>query len=160
MISAWMLAVFAILSWKAGGASVLARSMLGVLKTSNLIRFSPFTFSSASDVRRFHPLNRQRLHTIKEAQSYMSVLTIIMMVPLLTMTFIQKILTAVSRAYFPDSPLHAFTMHERALPTPLFDLIGNDGFCCLAPLPSPSGWPAKSSASASFAQASPESRRN
>jgi ABC-2 type transport system permease protein len=127
MISAWMLAVFAILSWKAGGASVLAGQMLGVLKTSNLIPlFSVYFLLGFLMYAGFILSIGSVCNTIKEAQSYMSVLTIIMMVPLLTMTFIPKDPNGGLARLLSWIPLYTpFTMMNRAAADPpLFDLIG------------------------------------
>lgn len=127
MISAWMLAVFGILSWKAGGASVLAGQMLGVLKTSNLIPlFSIYFLLGFLMYAGFILSIGSVCNTIKEAQSYMSVLTIIMMVPLLTMTFIPKDPNGGLARLLSWIPLYTpFTMMNRAAADPpLFDLIG------------------------------------
>jgi ABC-2 type transport system permease protein len=127
MISAWMLAVFGILSWKAGGASVLAGQMLGVLKTSNLIPlFSVYFLLGFLMYAGFILSIGSVCNTIKEAQSYMSVLTIIMMVPLLTMTFIPKDPNGGLARLLSWIPLYTpFTMMNRAAADPpLFDLIG------------------------------------
>jgi ABC-2 type transport system permease protein len=127
MITAWMLAVFGILSWKAGGASVLAGQMLGVLKTSNLIPlFSIYFLLGFLMYAGFILSIGSVCNTIKEAQSYMSVLTIVMMVPLLTMTFIPKDPNGGLARLLSWIPLYTpFTMMNRAAADPpLFDLIG------------------------------------
>lgn len=127
MISAWMLAVFGILSWKAGGTSVLAGQMLGVLKTSNLIPlFSIYFLLGYLMYAGFILSIGSVCNTIKEAQSYMSVLTIVMMVPLLTMTFIPKDPNGSLARLLSWIPLYTpFTMMNRAAADPpLFDLAG------------------------------------
>jgi len=127
MISAWMLAVFGILSWKAGGASVLAGQMLGVLKSSNLIPlFSVYFLLGFLMYAGFILSIGSVCNTIKEAQSYMSVLTIVMMVPLLTMTFIPKDPNGGLARLLSWIPLYTpFTMMNRAAADPpLIDLIG------------------------------------
>jgi len=127
MISAWMLAVFGILSWKAGGASVLAGQMLGVLKTSDLIPlFSIYFLLGYLMYAGFILSIGSVCNTIKEAQSYMSVLTIVMMVPLLTMTFIPKDPNGGLARLLSWIPLYTpFTMMNRAAADPpMFDLIG------------------------------------
>jgi ABC-2 type transport system permease protein len=127
MISAWMLAVFAILSWKAGGASLLAGQMLVVLKTSNLIPlFSVYFLLGFLMYAGFILSIGSVCNTIKEAQSYMSVLTIVMMVPLLTMTFIPKDPNGGLARLLSWIPLYTpFTMMNRAAADPpLFDLVG------------------------------------
>src|SRR6185369_13747021 len=127
MISAWMLAVFGILSWKAGGASLLAGQMLVVLKTSNLIPlFSVYFLLGFLMYAGFILSIGSVCNTIKEAQSYMSVLTIVMMVPLLTMTFIPKDPNGGLARLLSWIPLYTpFTMMNRAAADPpLFDLVG------------------------------------
>lgn len=127
MVGAWMFAVFAILGWKAGGASVLAGQMLGVLKTSNLIPlFSIYFLLGYLMYAGFILSIGSVCNTIKEAQSYMSVLTIVMMVPLLTMTFIPKDPNGSLARLLSWIPFYTpFTMMNRAAADPpLFDLIG------------------------------------
>jgi ABC-2 type transport system permease protein len=127
MVGAWMLSVFVILSWKAGGTSVLAGQMLGVLKTSNLIPlFSVYFLLGYLMYAGFILSIGSVCNTIKEAQSYMSVLTIVMMVPLLTMTFIPKDPNGGLARLLSWIPLYTpFTMMNRAAADPpLFDLVG------------------------------------
>jgi ABC-2 type transport system permease protein len=127
MVGVWMFALFGILSWKAGGASVLAGQMLGVLKTSNLIPlFSIYFLLGYLMYAGFILSIGSVCNTIKEAQSYMSVLTIVMMVPLLTMTFIPKDPNGGLARLLSWIPLYTpFTMMNRAAADPpLFDLIG------------------------------------
>jgi len=127
MVGVWMLALFGILSWKAGGSSALAGQMLTVLKGSNLIfvfalyfilgflMYSGFILSIGSVC-----------NTLKEAQSYMGVLTMIMMVPLLTMTFIPKDPNGSLARILSWIPLYTpFTMMNRAsADPPAVDLVG------------------------------------
>lgn len=127
MIGAWMFALFGILSWKAGGASLLAGQVLGVLKTSNLIPlFSIYFLLGYLMYAGFILSIGSVCNTIKEAQSYMSVLTIVMMVPLLTMTFIPKDPNGGLARLLSWIPLYTpFTMMNRAAADPpLFDLVG------------------------------------
>ncbi len=127
MIGAWMFALFGILSWKAGGTSLLAGQLLGVLKTSNLIPlFSVYFLLGYLMYAGFILSIGSVCNTIKEAQSYMSVLTIVMMVPLLTMTFIPKDPNGSLARLLSWIPLYTpFTMMNRAAADPpLFDLIG------------------------------------
>src|SRR5262249_14992452 len=91
MVGAWMLALFGILSWKSGGASEVAGQIFGILKTSNLVPlFSLYFLLGYLLYAGFILSIGSVCNTIKEAQSYMSVMTLVMMVPLLTMTFIPK----------------------------------------------------------------------
>src|SRR5258706_11076400 len=83
MVGAWMVALFGILSWKAGGSSELAGQMLTVLKGSNLILLFAVYFVLGYLMYAGFILSIGSVcNTIKEAQSYMGVLTIVMMVPM------------------------------------------------------------------------------
>jgi len=127
MIGVWMLALFGILSWKAGGASELAGQMLTVLKGSNLVMlFSVYFLLGYLMYAGFILSIGSVCNTIKEAQSYMGVLTMIMMVPLLTMTFIPKDPNGPLARVLSWIPLYTpFTMMNRAAADPpLVDLIG------------------------------------
>jgi len=127
MIGAWMLALFGILSWKAGGSSVLAGQMLTVLKGSNLIFVFTLYFMLGYLMYAGLILALGSVcNTLKEAQSYMGVLTMIMMVPLLTMTFIPKDPNGSLARILSWIPLYTpFTMMNRAsADPPAVDLVG------------------------------------
>jgi ABC-2 type transport system permease protein len=127
MVGAWMLALFGILSWKVGGASEVAGQVLIVLKTSNLVPlFSIYFLLGYLMYAAFILSVGSVCNTIKEAQSYMGVLTMIMMVPLLTMTFIPKDPNGSLARILSWIPLYTpFTMMNRATADPpLVDLIG------------------------------------
>ena len=127
MVGAWMLALFGILSWKAGGASELAGQVLAVLKGSNLIPlFSIYFVLGYLMYAAFILSIGSVCNTIKEAQSYMGVLTMFLMVPLLTMTFIPKDPNGPLARMLSWIPFYTpFTMMNRAnADPPLVDLIG------------------------------------
>jgi ABC-2 type transport system permease protein len=127
MVGVWMSALFAILSWKSGGASHLAGQLLTVLKGSNLVPlFSIYFLLGYVMYAAFILSVGSVCNTIKEAQSYMGVLTMIMMVPLLTMTFIPKDPNGSLARLLSWIPLYTpFTMMNRATADPpLVDLIG------------------------------------
>jgi ABC-2 type transport system permease protein len=127
MVGAWMLALFGILSWKAGGASMISDQILGVLKGSNLILLFSIYFLLGYLMYAGLILSIGSVcNTIKEAQSYMAVLTMLMMVPLLTMTFIPKDPNGTLARVLSWIPIYTpFTMMNRAgADPPLFDLIG------------------------------------
>jgi ABC-2 type transport system permease protein len=127
MVGAWVVALFGVVSWKAGGASELAVQVMGVLKGTNLVplfvvyfllgyvMYSAFILSVGSVC-----------NTLKEAQSYMGLLTMIMMVPLLTMTFIPKDPNGTLARVLSWIPLYTpFTMMNRAgADPPMVDFIG------------------------------------
>jgi ABC-2 type transport system permease protein len=127
MIGAWMLALFGILSWQAGSASHLATQLLAILKGSNLLLlFSVYFLLGYFMYAAFILSIGSVCNTIKEAQSYMSVLTMVMMVPLLTMTFIPKDPNGTLARVLSWIPFYTpFTMMNRATADPpLVDLIG------------------------------------
>ena len=127
MVGAWMASLFGILSWKAGGASELAGQLLTVLKASNLVPlFSLYFVLGYLMYAAFILSIGSVCNTIKEAQSYMSLLTVIMIVPLLTMTFIPKDPNGPVARLLSWIPLYTpFAMMNRAeAEPPLIDLIG------------------------------------
>lgn len=127
MVGVWMLALFGILSWKSGGASELAGQVLILLKGSNLIPlFSVYFLLGYLMYAAFIMSVGSVCNTIKEAQSYMGVLTMLMMVPLLTMTYIPKDPNGPLARVLSWIPIYTpFTMMNRATADPpLIDLVG------------------------------------
>jgi ABC-2 type transport system permease protein len=127
MVGAWMLALFGILSWKAGGAGELGGQLLSVLRGSNLILLFSVYFLLGYLLFAAVILSIGSVcNTLKEAQSYMGVLTMIMMVPLLTMTFIPRDPNGTLARILSWIPFYTpFTMMNRAnADPPLIDLVG------------------------------------
>jgi ABC-2 type transport system permease protein len=127
MVGAWMCALFAVLSLKSGGASQIAGQLLVVLKGSSIVPlFSVYFLLGYIMYAAFILSVGSVCNTIKEAQNYMGVLTMIMMVPLLTMTFIPKDPNGSLARVLSWIPLYTpFTMMNRATADPpLIDLIG------------------------------------
>jgi ABC-2 type transport system permease protein len=127
MVGAWMLALFGILSWKSGGAGHIAGQILTVLHSSNLVPlFSIYFLLGYLMYAAFILSVGSVCNTIKEAQSYMGVLTMIMMVPLLTLTFIPKDPNGSVARLLSWIPLYTpFTMMNRATADPpLVDMVG------------------------------------
>jgi len=119
--------LFAILSWKAGGASEVAGTLLILLKSSNLLPlFSLYFLMGYLMYSAFILSIGSVCNTIKEAQSYMGVHTMVMMVPIMTMTFIPKDPNGVLARVLSWIPIYSpFTMMNRAAADPpLVDLIG------------------------------------
>ena len=128
MIGAWMLSLFTILSLQAGGASQIAGQILFVLKSSNLVPLFGLYFLLGYLMYAAFILSIGSVcNSLKESQSYMSVMTLIMMVPLLTMTFIPKDPNGTLARVLTWIPLYTpFTMMNRAsADPPLVDLIGS-----------------------------------
>jgi ABC-2 type transport system permease protein len=127
MVSAWMVALFGLLSWKAGGAGGMAGQMLTVLKGSNLIfLFALYFILGYLMYAGFYLSVGSVCNTLKDAQSYTSLLTMVMMVPLLTMTFIPRDPNGTLARFLSWIPIYTpFVMMNRAAADPpLVDLIG------------------------------------
>ena len=127
MVSGWMLEMFVMLSWKSGGASEIGGQILTVLRTSNLIPMFSIYFLLGYLMHAAAILSLGSVcNTIKEAQSYMAMLTMLMMVPLMTMTFIPKDPNGtLARVLSWIPPYTPFTMMNRAMADPpMVDLIG------------------------------------
>src|SRR5208337_5509144 len=119
--------LFGILSWKAGGASEMAGQLLVVLKASNLIPLFALYFLLGYLMYAAIILSIGSVcNTIKEAQSYMGLLTVVLMVPLMTMTYIPKDPNGAVARLLSWIPLYTpFTMMNRAnADPPLLDLFG------------------------------------
>ncbi|MGO8679006.1 MAG: ABC transporter permease [Limisphaerales bacterium] len=127
MIGAWMAALFGILSWKSAGASELVGQVFVVLRTSNLVPiFAVYFLLGYLMYAAFILSIGSVCNTLKEAQSYMAAMTLLMMVPLMTMTFIPKDPNGPLARVLSWIPLYTpFTMMNRATADPpLIDLIG------------------------------------
>jgi ABC-2 type transport system permease protein len=127
MVAGWMLALFGILSWQSGGASEIAGQVLTVLKGSNLVPlFSLYFLLGYLMYAGFILSIGSICNTLKEAQSYMGVLTMVLMVPMLTMTFIPREPNGTLARVLSWIPIYTpFTMMNRAgADPPLVDLIG------------------------------------
>jgi len=127
MVGSWMLALFGILTWKAGTATAVAGQLLVVLHSSSLIpMFSVyFLFGYLIYASTILALGSV-CNTLKEAQSYMGVITMMMMVPLMTMTFIPKDPNGMLARVLSWIPIYTpFIMMNRMMADPpWFDLIG------------------------------------
>ncbi len=127
MVGAWMGALFGILSWKSGGASELAGQIFLVLRTSNLVPlFAVYFLLGFLMYAAFILSIGSVCNTLKEAQSYMAAMTLLMMVPLMTMTFIPKDPNGALARVLSWIPLYTpFIMMNRATADPPFiDLAG------------------------------------
>jgi ABC-2 type transport system permease protein len=127
MVGSWMLALFGILSWKAGAATAVAGQLLVVLHSSSLIPMFAVYFLFGYLIYAGSILALGSVcNTLKEAQSYMGVITMVMMVPLMTMTFIPKDPNGVLARVLSWIPLYTpFIMMNRVMADPpWFDLIG------------------------------------
>ena len=127
MVGSWILALFAILIWKSGEAASVTGPLLAVLQSSPLIpMFSVyFLFGFVMYAALILALGSV-CNTLKEAQSYMGLITMMMMVPLMTMTFIPKDPNGVLARVLSWIPIYTpFIMMNRIMADPpWFDLIG------------------------------------
>jgi ABC-2 type transport system permease protein len=130
MVGSWMLALVGILVWKASGvgaATAVTGQMLAVLHSSSLIPMFAVYFLLGYLMYAACILALGSVcNTLKEAQSYMGVITMVMMVPLLTMTFIPKDPNGVLARVLSWIPLYTpFIMMNRTMADPpLIDLVG------------------------------------
>ncbi len=130
MVGSWILALVGILFWKASGVagtSAVTGQMLTVLYSSSLIPMFVVYFLLGYVMYAACILALGSVcNTLKEAQSYMGVITMVMMVPLMTMTFIPKDPNGVLARVLSWIPLYTpFIMMNRAMADPpLIDLVG------------------------------------
>jgi len=127
MVGSWIIALFTILTWKSGEGSSFTGPLLDVLHSSNLIpMFSVyFLFGFVMYAALILALGSV-CNTLKEAQSYMGLITMLMMVPMFTMTFIPKDPNGVLARVLSWIPIYTpFIMMNRVMADPpWFDLIG------------------------------------
>lgn len=127
MVGSWILAIVTILTWKAGAATAVAGQLLVVLHSSALIPMFGVYFVFGYLIYAASILALGSVcNTLKEAQSYMGVITMLMMVPLMTMTFIPKDPNGPLARILSWIPLYTpFIMMNRVMADPpWFDLIG------------------------------------
>lgn len=127
MVGSWVLSLFAVLSWQSGSAAGLAGQVLTVLRTSNLLPLFCVYFVLGYLLYAAFILSIGSVcNTIKEAQSYMGVLTMFLMVPMLTMTFIPRDPNGPVARVLSWIPFYTpFTMMNRATADPpLVDQVG------------------------------------
>jgi ABC-2 type transport system permease protein len=127
MIGAWLVSIFIIMGWTAGGQSEVGMQVLTLLKRSNLLPCFVVYFLFGYLLYAGIILAIGSVcNTIKEAQNYMAVVTLMMMVPLMTMMFIAKDPNGVVARTLSWVPLYTpFVMMNRAAASPAWwELIG------------------------------------
>lgn len=127
MVAVWMATLFGVLTWKTGGSAQIAGPILTVLKTSRLLPVFSIYFLFGYLMYAAAILSLGSVcNTLKEAQSYMGVITIIMVVPLLTMAYIPTDPNGTLARVLSWIPVYTpFIMMNRAnADPPLIDLIG------------------------------------
>ncbi len=127
MVTVWLAALFGVLSWKSNAASNVTGPILLALKTSNFVPMFLLYFVLGYLMYAACILALGSVcNTLKEAQNYMAVITMIMMVPLLTMAFIPKDPNGTLARVLSWIPFYTpFTMMNRVnADPPMLDLIG------------------------------------
>jgi len=127
MVGVWMAAILCALSWNSGGSADVASQLLQTLKTSNLIpMFSIYFLLGYLMYAAFILALGSVCNTIKEAQNYMALIVMTLMVPLMTMPFIPKDPNGTLARTLSWIPFYTpFTMMNRVNANPpMFDVIG------------------------------------
>ena len=127
MVGTWILSLVGILAWKVDSGVEQLKPILEILTTSNLLPafFIYFIFGYllyAGIILTIGSL----CSTLKDAQNYMGAVTVIMMVPMLTMMFIPKDPHGTMATVLSWIPIYTpFTMMNRAAADPpMFDVVG------------------------------------
>jgi len=127
MVGAWVLSLVGILAWKAGAQSEVAGQLYSVVRTSNLLpAFVIYFFFGYLMYAALILALGSVCNTLKEAQNYMGMITMVMTVPLLTMMFIPKDPNGTLATALSWVPLYTpfIMMNRAAADPPLFDLVG------------------------------------
>lgn len=127
MIGVWVGSLVAILAWQAGPEVEFAQHVFEVLKNSHLLPafFAYFVLGYLLYSGVILTIG-SLCNTLKDAQNYMGVVTVIMMVPMLTMFFIPKDPNGALATTLSWIPIYTpFAMMNRmAADPPLFEVIG------------------------------------
>jgi len=127
MVGAWIGSLLAVLAWRTSGESEVAVQFVTMLRTSHLVpAFLIYFFFGYLLYAGIILSIGSVCNTLKEAQNYMGVITMLMMVPLLTMMFIPKDPHGTVATVLSWIPIYTpfIMMNRAAADPPLFDLIG------------------------------------
>ena len=127
MIGTWIGSLVAILAWKAGPEVEFAQHAFDVLQNSHLLPAFFVYFVLGYLLYAGVILTIGSLcNTLKDAQNYMGVVTVVMMVPMMTMFFIPKDPNGTLATTLSWIPIYTpFAMMNRmAADPPLFELVG------------------------------------
>ncbi len=127
MIGVWVGSLLAILAWQAGPEVAFAQHAFEVLKNSHLLPAFFVYFVLGYLLYSGVILTIGSLcNTLKDAQNYMGVVTVIMMVPMMTMFFIPKDPNGTLATALSWIPIYTpFAMMNRmAADPPLFEVVG------------------------------------
>jgi ABC-type Na+ efflux pump permease subunit len=127
MVTSWMLSLVGVLVYMSGTQTEIAGTLFTVLKTSGLLPAFGIYFLLGFIMYAGVILSIGSIcNTLKEAQNFMGIITVFMMVPLLTMTFIPKDPNGTLATVLSWIPIYTpFVMMNRiTADPPLRDLIG------------------------------------
>ena len=127
LIGAWLLALIGVLVWKSGPESEFASQAFTIIRTSKLLpAFLTYFFLGYLLYGGIFLSIGSICNSLKESQSYMSVITMAMMLPLLTMMYIPRDPNGTLATVLSWIPIYTpFIMLNRIMADPpLFDLVG------------------------------------
>ncbi|MCA8962331.1 MAG: ABC transporter permease, partial [Planctomycetes bacterium] len=127
MISAWIASLVAVLGFKAGPESKIAKEIFEVLQTSGLLpKFALYFILGYLIYAGIFLAIGSVCNTLKDAQNLMGPVMLIMIIPLMTMMFIPRDPHGTLATVMSWIPIYTpFVMMNRAAADPpLFDLIG------------------------------------
>lgn len=127
MVGAWLASLLSVLAWKTSGQSEVVTQFVTVLHGSHLMTaFVVYFFFGYLLYAGIILSIGSVCNTLKEAQNYMGVITMLMMVPLLTMMFIPKDPNGTVATALSWIPIYTpfIMMNRAAADPPLFDVIG------------------------------------
>ena len=126
-VGAWLGSLLVIVAWKSTGQSEVAVQFATMLRGSHLLPAFVIYFLFGYLLYAGIILSIGSVcNTLKEAQNYMGVITMLMMVPLLTMMFIPKDPHGTVATVLSWIPIYTpfIMMNRAAADPPLFDVIG------------------------------------
>lgn len=127
MVGSWMIGLLAVAAWKSVGSLGFGRDVLGILQGSQLIPMFILYFVFGYIIYAAAILALGSVcNTLKESQNYMAVITLVMMIPLMTMTFIPRDPNGTLARVLSWIPIYTpFIMMNRVMADPPWvDLIG------------------------------------
>jgi ABC-2 type transport system permease protein len=127
MVGTWVASLLGVLYWKAGPQFEFGQQLFAVIRTSNLLPafLFYFLFGYLMYAAVFMAIGSV-CNTLKDAQNFMGVATLLLMVPLLTMVFIPKDPNGTLATVLSWIPIYTpFVMMNRATADPpWFDVAG------------------------------------
>lgn len=127
MVAAWLGSFLSLLAWKTSGHPEAATQFLSMLQQWHLLAaFVIYFFLGYLLYAGIILAIGSVCNTLKEAQNYMGVITLLMIVPLLTMMFIPKDPNGTVATVLSWIPIYTpfIMMNRAAADPPLFDVVG------------------------------------